>query len=273
MRYINLKVVIASIPQQIRDNLKALDDSMPAMADAEKESTAGNGNSHWSPVKQYLEAASNRKCWYTESKNPGCLNDVEHYRPKAKVMNSHGNVEHWYWFLAFNPVNYRLSSQISNRLNANSILGATGGKGNKFPLLPGSSRARGLAGLATEKPVILDPCNKADTDLLEFLPDGRPVLSGCHSGDSVAKERVDRSKLLLNLDYPTFNEDRESLYNRISQLVKRGDGYIRDAVPAIEDVKSDLRELMSADAPYSKAAECYIRCFRDRAWVEEVVFK
>lgn len=33
------------------------------------------------------------------------LNEVEHFRPKAKVGDSAGNVEHWYWFLAFNPTN------------------------------------------------------------------------------------------------------------------------------------------------------------------------
>jgi len=28
---------------------------------------------------------------------------------------------------------------------------------------------------------------------------------------------------------------------------------------------------MSPNAEYSKAAECYIRCFRDREWVEELI--
>ncbi len=271
MRYIDLNAVIDSIPQAIRDDLHVIDDSMATKTDAEKVTTASAGNPNWSPVKTYLENASNRKCWYTESKNPGCLNDVEHYRPKAKVTDSAGHVEHWYWFLAFNPINYRLSSQISNRLNINLVLGATGGKGNKFPLLAGSPRATDLAGLPIEQPVILDPCSEADTELLEFQPDGRPVLSMRHSGDLVARERVEQSKLLLNLDYGTFNEDREALYNKIRRLVERGDRYIEDGIPAIDDVLNDLRDLMSPDAEYSKAAECYIRCFRDRAWVEDLI--
>ncbi len=271
MRYIDLNAVIDSIPQAIRDNLQAVDDSMAPKTDAKKVTTAGAGNPHWSPVKTYLENASNRKCWYTESKNPGCLNDVEHYRPKAKVTDGTGHVEHWYWFLAFNPINYRLSSQISNRLNSNAVLDATGGKGNKFPLMPGCPRATNVAALAAEQPVILDPCSSSDTELLDFLPDGRPVLSMRHAGDPVAKERVDRSKLLLNLDYGSFNEDREKLYNKIRKLIQRGDGYIENGVPAIEDVKSDLRELMMPDAEYSKAAECYIRGFRDRGWVEDLI--
>lgn len=271
MRYIDLNAIIASIPQVIRDNLQIVDDSMSTKTDGDKELAAGAGNTHWSPVKVSLEAASNRKCWYTESKNPGCLNDVEHFRPKAKVSDGNGGVEHWYWFLAFNPINYRLSSQISNRLNGNSVLGATGGKGDNFPLLLGSPRATNLTGLIAEHPVILDPCSNADTELLEFQPDGRPVLSMRHSANLVAKERVEKSKLLLNLDYPTFNEDRESLYNKIRGLVERGDRYLSEGINAIEDVKNDMQSLMSPDAEYSKAAECYIRCFRDRAWVEDLI--
>ncbi len=270
MRYIDLTAVIDSIPAEIRTALQAVDNAMPGKLDADKALTASNGNARWSPVKPFLEDASNRKCWYTESKNPGCLNDVEHFRPKARVPNE-GDVEHWYWFLAFNPVNYRLSSQFSNRLNKNPVLRATGGKGNQFPLMPGSPRATGIAGLDDERPVILDPCNQADTELLEFHPDGRPVVCMRHAADPDADFRVEQSKLLLNLDYPTFNEGRESLYNRIRELVARGDRYVLEGVDALGDVQNDLRELMRQDAEYSKAAECYIRCFRDRDWIEELI--
>jgi len=270
VRYIDLAAVIASIPAGIRDALQVVDDAMPAKSDAEKADTAANGNAQWSPVKIHLENASNRKCWYTESKNPGCQNDVEHFRPKARMPRT-GNIEYWYWFLAFNPINYRLSSQLSNRLNHNSILGVTGGKGNRFPLMAGTPRAIDVAGLVNERPVILDPCNEADTELLEFQPDGRPVVSMRHETDADARYRVEQSKLLLNLDSPTFNEGRESLYNKIKGLVERGDRYLVDGIDAIGDVQNDLNALMRPDAEYSKAAECYIRCFRDRSWVEELV--
>lgn len=270
MRYIDLAAVIESIPEAIRTALQAVDDAMPGKTAEEKVHVAANGNPKWSPVKPYLEAASARKCWYTESKNPGCLNDVEHFRPKARVPKE-GVIEHWYWFLAFNPINYRLSSQFSNRLNKNPVLGATGGKGNKFPLMQGSPRATDIAGLANERHVILDPCVRADAELLEFQPDGRPVVSQRHSGNVAAVNRVEQSKLLLNLDYPTFNEGREILYNKIKALIVRGDRYLDEGVNALADVQFDLKALMNEDAEYSKAAECYIRCFRDRAWVEELI--
>jgi hypothetical protein len=247
-----------------------MDDSMAGRTDEDKVTTARTGNPHWTPVRPFLEAVSHGKCWYTESKNSGSLFDVDHFRPKRKVLDREGMIDHWYWFLAFNPINYRLSCQISNRRNRNPIMGATGGKGDNFPLMPGSTRATNLAGIVDELPLILDPCNEADAGLLEFQPDGRPVVSIGHATEAESCSRVEQSKLLLNLDFPTFNEDRERLYNRIKTLVERGDSCGAEN-PAIEDVKNDLRSKMSPEAEYSKAAECYIRCFRDRPWVEELV--
>jgi hypothetical protein len=201
-----------------------------------------------------LEEASNRKCWYTESKNPGCLYDVDHFRPKARKENGDGVTQYWYWFLAFDPENYRLSCQFSNRLNINPETGQTGGKGDQFPLLGGQVHATTKADIAIENPVLLDPCNSNDCDLLEFQPDGRPVVSPSQRDNLDTCYRVEQSKLLLNLDFPTFNEDREALYNKINKLVERGDRY-GTGNPALQDVEQDLKELMEDGKPYSKAAE------------------
>ncbi|CAI8887705.1 HNHc domain-containing protein [Pseudomonas zeae] len=269
MRHIDLKAVIAVTPPEILQALSSADTSIQSLSDGKKISYAKNGNRTWSQIKPHLENASNRKCWYTESKNPGCLNDVEHFRPKGKVEDDKGTTIHWYWFLAFNPLNYRLSCILPNRPNINSVHdGKTGGKGDQFPLLGTPNHATNICDLVYEQPVILDPCNHDDTILLAFAPDGRPVLSPLFTGDAVAFHRVEASKLLLNLDYPTFNVDRERLYNRIVKLVARGDRYKLEKSSALDDIKDDLLELVSAGAEYSKAAECYIRCFRDREWIE-----
>lgn len=271
MRYIDLHAIIKQIPYAKLSPLEDVNASMLAMSDEQKMAKGRNGDGIWGPIKPFLEEASNRKCWYTESKNAGCLNDLEHFRPKGRVADKNDNVIYWYWFLAFNPNNYRLSSQVPNRLNGNEVLGKTGGKGNHFPLLSGSVHANNLAEIDNESPVLLDPCNEGDTLLLEFSPEGRPVVSQQFSKDAVAIERVLQSNLLLNLDYTTFNEERERLYNRISSLVERGDQYFTDENDALNDTKTDLQELMADGAEYSKAAECYIRCFRERPWVEDLI--
>lgn len=271
MRHIDITAVIAAAPQNILNILKSAETRMQSLSEVNRATLAKNGNSKWSKIKPHLENSSNRKCWYTESKNPGCLNDVEHFRPKGRVEDDNGTLIHWYWFLAFNPLNYRLSCTLPNRPNVNSLLaGETGGKGDNFPLLGNSKYATNIGELANEQPVILDPCNHDDTLLLAFSPDGRPVLSPLFAGNAIASLRVEASKLLLNLDYPTFNVDRERIYNRVVKLIERGDRYKIEDSSALDDVRNDLCELMSADAEYSKAAECYIRCFRDRDWVESL---
>ena len=271
MRYIDINQVCDDIPAEVITDLENKHQATVDGDDQTKQTIIGNGNTTWRRVKGCLEEASKRKCWYTESKNPGCLNDVDHFRPKAKKSKSDGEVDYWYWFLAFDPENYRLSCQFSNRLNINPGSGLTGGKGDRFPLLGGQAHATTKTDLALENPVLLDPCNSYDCDLLEFQPDGRPVVSPMHKGNSDTRYRVEQSKLLLNLDFPTFNEDREALHNKIKNLVERGDRY-GTGNPALQDVEEDLQALMEADKPYSKAAECYIRCFRDCEWVERLLF-
>lgn len=270
MRYIDLNAAIASVPAPILKKLHSANVAMNVKSDEKKEVAASKGNVYWTPVKKYFEAVSERKCWYTESRNSGCVNDVEHFRPKGKKLSSSKQVAHWYWFLAFNPINYRLSCALPNRQNKNPLLGATGGKHDHFPLLNDTKHATDLASIASESPAIIDPCNKEDVKLLAFSPDGRPVVSPYFASDLVARARVEKSNLLLNLDYPTFNEDRERLYNRVKELVERGDRYFAKNSDNLPDVISDLRALFDPFAEYSSAAECYVRCFRDRSWIDQM---
>jgi hypothetical protein len=271
MRFIDLNNVLPNLPENVVTMLKNKRQELVEGDDDIKSNVIATGNITWSAVKVTFENSSNRKCWYTESKNPGCVNDVDHFRPKGRMEDDAGNLKYWYWFTAFEPENYRLSCQFANRPNINQLLNGTGGKHQHFPLLNNQPHAATKAAILNEHPVILDPCVEADCNLLQFQPDGRPVVAPSHAADAIAKFRVDQSNLLLNLDYPTFNEDREQLYNKIKKLILRGDSYQHNNNPALDDVKDDLRELMNPYSEYSRAAECFVRCFRDREWVEELL--
>ncbi len=267
---------LASVPANKKKNLAKRYRSLKGKTDAFIKKKVSSGNATWRPIKDEMELISNRKCWYTESKNPGFPNEVEHFRPKGRITDTSDNLIHWYWFLAFNLTNYRLSSQFPNRLNVNPVTGLTGGKGDKFPLLisalgASSIHATNINDVKNESPVLLDPCVKTDTELLAFSVEGKPVVAPHAANCDVAKERVKESNLLLNLDFPTFNEDREKLYAKVFKLVKRGDGYFANQSDALDHVKEDLEELMHADQAYSKAAESYIRGFRDRDWIDELI--
>ena len=105
MRYISITKATKDISSTVKVALKKKHEKLAGSDEATRLRIIDRGNSTWSGVKSKLEKASNRKCWYTESKNPGCVNDVDHFRPKAKKTDSLGNVEYWYWFLAFDAKN------------------------------------------------------------------------------------------------------------------------------------------------------------------------
>ncbi len=108
--------------------------------------------------------------------------------------------------------------------------------------------ANSAANLVNEVPALLDPCNKNDVKLLAFEMDGRPILSPQAEGNQIAIERIKISNLLLNLDYPNFNQEREKIYNKVKNLVLRGDRYLLEGVGAIDDVRQDLIALMEEHA-------------------------
>ncbi len=81
-------------------------------------------------VRGFLYASQWRVCAYCSRDLPGNdRGDVEHFRPKAKVVEApdHGG----YWWLAYRVANYVLSCGVCNSTR----------KGNRFPVKPASSRA------------------------------------------------------------------------------------------------------------------------------------
>ena len=160
-----------------------------------------NGAAKWRPLKERLTELLGKKCWYTEAEPTGGDLVIDHYRPKSV-----------YWFLAFDEHNYRVACPYANTSHHNEEHGRAGGKGEHFPLLDGSNRARGRNQVKMERPVILDPCNEEDCKLISFLPDGRPVIHPDFVNAPFRKKRVEESKILLNLDHPDFNSKRALLH-------------------------------------------------------------
>jgi hypothetical protein len=217
------------------------------------------GSRKWSGVKNLMIEKLGRKCWYTEVEIVGAALTIDHYRPICE-----------YWFLAFDPQNYRVSCPYSNSPQHNPLYGSAGGKGDKFPLLGLGERAIGRNKLRREKPVILDPCIKEDCDLIAFQADGRPILNPTHSANSVAAERVDKSLLLLNLDHSDFNSKREQLYHEIADDVR-----LYEELPVGSDGRTIIRDRMKKrlgpQAEFSTAARYYIQLHRHLNWVEDLL--
>jgi hypothetical protein len=215
-----------------------------------------NGPRKWSAIKNWLTATLGKKCWYTEAEIVGAPLAVDHFRPVCD-----------YWWLAFAAENYRVACPFANSPQHNKAHGCAGGKGDQFPLLGPGHRATGSNKLRLESPLILDPCNKRDCDLVAFQADGRPVLNPAHAADPIALRRVEESKVLLNLDHPDFNSKREQLCNQIADDVKT-----YEALPAAAAVRTTIADRLagrlSAQAPFSSAARYYLRLHRHLDWVE-----
>lgn len=221
----------------------------------------GSGPSKWSPIKNWLTTKLGKKCWYTEAELVGAQLAVDHFRPVCD-----------YWWLAFAADNYRVSCAFANSPQHNPLHGCAGGKGDNFPLLGLGLRATGRNKLRAEKPLILDPCNERDCDLVAFQADGRPVLNPAHSADPIALRRVEESKILLNLDHPEFNSKREQLCNEIANDVQMHEELPRGAAGRTI-ITTRLEGRLSAQAPFSSAARYYLRLHRHLDWIETLLAK
>ena len=218
-----------------------------------------NGTNKWSPLKNRLTSKLGNKCWYTEAELVGAHLTVDHYRPVSS-----------YWFLAYEPENYRVACPFANSPEHNLEHGLAGGKGESFPLLPPERRARIKNSLRIEKPLILDPCNEDDCELLAFQSDGRPVLNPQKANDLTAAERVEKSKIFLNLDHPDFNTKREQLYHDIANDVQEYEELLAGSTSR-DTIRNRMQRRIERTAAFSTAARYYLQLHRHLDWVDTLL--
>ena len=236
----------------------------------------------WREVKGALGEISWEKCWYSESKNPGSDKNVDHFRPKGSVEEDR---EHdGYWWLAFDWRNFRYSSQWCNQKRNDRVNGTRGGKGDRFPLRPGSSRARHEGErLDEEEPMLLDPSDPEDWKLLCFRIDGHPTPS--RPMGTIEYERALVSIEVYHLHCKPLVDDRREVASRVRRVVEQLEQFRRDISEhgmrrLYKRELQELYRLVDKSAEYSSAALCYARgeVYKleqgeqiKRAWLEEVL--
>lgn len=277
MRYIDLTLILSrpgvtELIAEAQASRAAVNGANPG----ERDDLIKAGRQMWVRFRPVFEEVFGRKCWYTESRNPGTDDDVDHYRPKGRVAEAAGHGG--YWWEALNWENFRLSCHRANRLRQNPETGETHGKGDHFPLLDEGARWMGPDELNRESPTLLDPTDPADPPLLTFDQDGRVAIAPSYAVDPDATIRVEQSRIYLHLDWPAFVEERRDLYayiykrvldgDRAEEAASSGDMGARDALKA---VARDLIHASRDSEPYSRAAASFVRRFRDRPWIERAV--
>lgn len=220
-----------------------------------------NGPNKWSPVKVWFTEQLGTKCWYTETEVIGVDLSIDHYRPICK-----------YWWLAFSAENYRVACAFSNSPKHNQLHGRSGGKGDAFPLLPPARRAVWRLKNRRERPILLDPCNKRDCDLIAFDALGRPVVHPDCASDPISRKRVEESMLLLNLDHPDFNSKREQLRSDIAGEVLTINALPQGSPPRTFNIDR-LKLRLSERAPFSSAARYYLQLHKYLPWVEDLLIE
>lgn len=217
---------------------------------------------------------SNDKCWYCEIKQERSDNAVDHFRPKNRVADT-DPVHESYWWLAFEYTNFRYSCTFCNSQRKNPETGETEGKGDKFPLLPETPRAKDPDEENDESPTLLDPCVLQDTLLLDFLTSGEPCAK--YPSHPIKKLRADESIKLYHLDHPGLIERRrilaariESWINKANRIHERCDTGDPAIDQAFDEIACNLADVMSETSELSAFARKVIKGSSDIIWVEEL---
>ncbi|MFJ6015372.1 HNH endonuclease [Streptomyces sp. NPDC092952] len=205
-------------------------------------------------IRDRMIALIGEKCWYCETRFVRSPYHVDHYRPKSVIV---GEAERrGYWWLAYDPANYRLSCHHCNSGGARYGNQSAGpGKGARFPLLGQRTSAGGS--LEDELPVLLDPVVVEDAELIGFDGQGharrRPERP--YSKDEVAQDlcRVDETIRMLALNSDLLIESRSTLIGRVDGLVQlylASEGHAGAALYA----RTELDHLTQTTAEWSAAA-------------------
>ncbi len=274
MIHISLSSLV--IPQEWIDEAEQLTDQLTNTPEDDQARFIERNSHIWRRLKARLEEISHRKCWYCEIKIRRSDFHVDHHRPKNRIKNADGSTIRGYWWLAFDYMNFRLACPYCNCLHTCSD-GITRGKSDYFPLHPNSIRAvTPNHNINDEEPLLLDPVNPADPNLLWFLDDGQicPKDSNTSSFDN---KRATVTIDILNLNDIKIVEQRKRLWITCNDLVKRGtkaiseyDDANADSLSEIEKVYQDIKDLIKPSAELSATARtCFLGCSIE--WVREIV--
>jgi uncharacterized protein (TIGR02646 family) len=224
-------------------------------------------------VKATLEKIFHGKCAYCESRYRATQPmDVEHWRPKSV-----------YWFLAADWVNLYPSCIDCNRRRKHTVRMEDGsertlllGKLDDFPLVNGTAAAGDRAGVKSERPLLLDPCEDDPESFFEYTKEGviRSKKADQRAETSITVYALNRMGLVIE------RYERQLLVgkhiHRIRQLA-RGLEWLADRKPKragdkelaaiIEDLiryeVSALRSLCEGAQPYAAQSRQLVKEFFD----------
>ncbi|MGB3225455.1 MAG: hypothetical protein WBB23_21885 [Desulforhopalus sp.] len=164
---------------------------------------------HWTKLKPWLFALSHGKCWFTEGRDICSHKDVEHFRPKKEAKDLTGSKRDGYWWLAFDYSNFRAAGNVPNRK-----------KGGWFPLNSSSACSTfDNQCEESEAPLLLDPIDPEDVNLIAFNEEGNVVPApGISDWEKIrVEESIERYKLN---DHDALPSARRIVWNDVTNAVE-----------------------------------------------------
>ncbi|QPN66247.1 hypothetical protein [Synechococcus sp. CBW1006] len=236
-------------------------DQLKAAPDVAARHELIDGNtSLWRELKEWLLALSHGKCWFSEARDCFSYWDVEHFRPKKNVRNVRGSSGEGYWWLAFDWHNFRICGNVGNRK-----------KGAYFPLRDGCPHVGPLGDLRYEQPLLLDPADEDDPNLLFFNLEGEAIPEP-HVTDAWERDRVEYSVERYKLDYPPLSNSRKLVWaecwSQVQQYLAELARYQGDPANAIaregmRNAARAIRKMLREESEFSSVARACIESSGD----------
>ena len=244
MRYIDLSKIDPKDPKVAAWKKKA-DSHLAALSSLtthDERSSYMSKHPFWGDFKPILKSIYGELCWYSEyNLEGGSYGHVDHFRPKnrSKELNQTIILSDGYWWLAYNYQNYRLSCEVCNTK-----------KNDYFPInsIPASNPND------NDDPVLLDPCNREDWQLIDCDNDGKIIAL---TSDNEKKKRVEISNIVYGLD--CFSKGRMKIINSCTIKLDRFISHYNSGnTESFKNDFEDIMEIVSPDTPYSSFALKYI---------------
>ncbi|QLJ07810.1 hypothetical protein [Pseudoalteromonas sp. JSTW] len=254
-------------------------------AAADKSAELKKIKNPWRLFKDNFSNMYGDKCWYTEGQRIGTTIDVDHFRPKNAVKNISGQLVSRnnaagaleyasYWWLAYEPLNYRYSCIFSNRANGE------GGKQEYFPLESEATRAwTPTCDYSLEDNLFLDPCDVNDVQLIAFdLNEGRATPRYTEEQNITAFKRFEFSKKYYNLNEKSIIDARMKVITELKKDLNilectwdldHGSKVIMSQ--PIVDAKLGIIDKCNRKSPFSAAAVSLVKTKLAEPWLQSVI--
>lgn len=165
----------------------------------------------WKALKSDLKQLSYGKCWFSEAREIYSHYHVDHFRPKKKVNGEYGSPDRdGYWWLTFDPFNFRLIGSVGNTKKA-----------NYFAVM--SNHAFSPEQNCDDEVIyFLDPTRKNDYKKLTFDEEGKimPANPNEKAWDHLkATYTIEK----MDLDYPALAQERQRKWKNVKILIDEVD--------------------------------------------------